>query len=340
MFEIRPCGVVEELDRVIDLAEKKRSSDVLGRTRHRISRGHHHRCRGPLHVPGKGHVMQESSLNVDKICDARVPFAIEWLDSLLGGGMYPGDVLLVLCPPVSTGASLSECLGLQMAAAEAAYSHGGLYVAYDNHGRVDCQSKLNGLLPRRPYGSSLVNDRTPSVSMPTGIEGVESAVNTYYNTVDSHRLPSLIIVDTVQGAVMRDMIAKRLPKSEITVQMLFFVRQFIEKCRESRVRGVLFQRLTHGPKYGRGSTSDDSAWCHSLANYCTGVINIEHISADGFGTARLTKCRHSPPSSRVIRFDEDAGVVVAASNDVCWDARIGCYLHRGDVDTSSWDPRR
>ena len=239
------------------------------------------------------------------------PLGIPWLDTMLGGGLSPGEVFLFLA---TTGGGKTT-LSTQIAWLRAMQRSHTIYVTYDEpfEGYIEsrfCSLMTGTRLPelrergltnmspeiqrkfqawREAYGSFLhVYDASGAGQGEGGIEDIRLIIA---DETDQGRHPGLIIVDWLQCAVLKGMGPDRGSAREVAADMDDYAERFAAICRNQRIQGILMQQLAADYQGARNVRLDHkmAAACSTLGNHCQHAVVLGRLTPDGEGLAISSK---------------------------------------------------
>ena len=242
----------------------------------------------------------------------RQPLFINWLDELLDGGMYPGDVMLFIAP----SGHGKTVLGTQLCREMCCNNQYEVYLSYDQALEGDIKSRffamgagvpkevirtggIAGLPPearerlavdRERHGQFLLPfDLSQGTKGSGGVPEIEGIVN---HLIARQKKPTLVVVDWLSTAVnkqMRNASQRPAPQSRYIEA---FAKDFSRLCQRQGLVGVVLQQMA-------AAVSDDyevephwmrTADCKTVAFFCQYVLGMARPKK-GEGTMVLSKSR-------------------------------------------------
>jgi len=257
------------------------------------------------------------------------PFGIPWLDTLLAGGLAPGEVLLFLAP---TGAGKTT-LATQMAFTRASQRRHAAYLTYDQPLAGDIENRFFSMMTgvsRRQLERGGVAAMPPSIQQrflarreacgsylhlydlsgrAQGRGGIGDIRDVVGDETNRGRPPSLLIVDWLQCAVRRAMGSAAGSSKDLAQAMDAYAQQFAQLCRDLGVQGVLLQQLDTDHQRSSGIHLDHrmAQGCTTLGRHCDHALVLGRLKPDGLGLMVNSKaaCLPEDRPRQVVRLDGD-----------------------------------
>lgn len=290
----------------------------------------------------------------------RVPFGMEWLDNLLGGGMADGDAMLFVAPSgggkTVAGTNVAWCRAMcRMHAVYCSYEQeidsGDILLRYfamaTGHPRKEFEGKNMSDMPieiqqKFQEAREAFGQYTHLYDM-SGAEQGFGGIADYYEILNDLRAdgikPTLLVVDWVQTAVLRFMAAQGINEMELTQRMDTFAREFAMFCRDQKVQGVLLQQLDTANQRKKGIEPHHTlaAKCKSMGNYMRYAVGLGRMGEDGYGRMFRTKANTLPGdnATQLVRLNGDLNRFEEASSDVMFDARSNSYVRKAEIPSGS-----
>lgn len=247
------------------------------------------------------------------------PLGIPWLDSMLDGGLAPGEIFLILGP---TGGGKTT-LATQIAWLRAMQRSHAVYITYDEPLEGYIENRFYSLMtgvPRPEFEKEAIADMSPEIQQrfqawreayggflhvhdasgaEHGTGGIADIIRTITDESNEGRRPDLVIVDWVQCAVLKGMGRSGRSAREVSVQMDKYAEQFATICRNHGIQGILMQQLASPYQRARNIALDHkmAEACSTLGDHCQHAVAIGRLTPEGEGLMFSSK-GVIPPSQR------------------------------------------